>query len=264
MPAVRQSLRHGASFKQQPAVGQSLRHGLRPCHLPLTREAKPPQTPRYPAPLCRFHIGPVCGGAGPRGRDESRPYESILRFRPFGTTATARATVGRDALIPPHPAPPQCSAGGPWPSPTNRGKHGCPAGKHKPRGQPPSPCRGAHCAPGRPFRHAAFFKRQPAVRQSLRHGLQPCHLPLTREAKLPQTPRDPQPLCRGQCSHRPGKPRAAANTLGRIWNPPLRTTDNTQQPRPPAPPRLRFSAFWGIITAKRLLYKFCAAARRSG
>ena len=53
----------------------------------------------------------------------------------------------------------------------------------------PPPCRGAHCAPGRPFRHAASFKRQPAVRQSLRHGLRPCHLPLTREAKPPQTPR---------------------------------------------------------------------------
>ena len=108
--------------------------------------------------------------------------------------------------IPPHPAPPQCSAGGAWPSPTNRGKHGGPTGKHKPRGQPPSPCRGAHRAPGRPFRHAAFFKRQPAVRQSLRHGLRPCHLPLTREVKPPQTPRNPQPLCRGRCSHRPGDP----------------------------------------------------------
>ena len=96
-----------------------------------------------------------------------------------------RAAVGRDAPIPPHPAPPQCSAGGPWPSPTNRGKHGGPAGKHKPRGQPPSPCRGAHRAPGRPFRHAAFFKRQPAAGQSLRHGLRPCHLPLTREANPP-------------------------------------------------------------------------------
>ena len=40
-------------------------------------------------------------------------------------------------------------------------------------------------------------------------------------------------------------PRAAANAPGRIRNPPLRTTDNTQQPRPPAPPRLRFSAFLG-------------------
>ena len=142
---------NAARKKRQSDVRQSLRHGLRPCHLPLTREAKPPQTPRYPHPCrgryshrpgdpappqtsnfeiaavrrakspalrngengaanratatlryphpCRgrFYIGPVCGGAGARGRDESRPYESILRFRPFGTTATARATVGRDA-----------------------------------------------------------------------------------------------------------------------------------------------------------------------
>ena len=181
----------------------------------------------------RFHIGPVCGGAGPRGRDKSRPYESILRFRPFGTTATARATVGRDALIPPHPAPPQCSEGGPWPSPTNRGRHGGPEGKHKPRGQPSSPCRGAHCAPGRPFRHAASFKRQPAVRQSLRHGLRPCHLPLTREAKPPQTPRCRTPG-RGRCSHRPGKPRAAANTPGGYGTRPCEPRTISHNPgRPP-------------------------------
>ena len=164
----------------QPIPGGRNRPGDRNLALPAPRRG-------------RFHIGPVCGGAGLCGRDKSRPYESILRFRPFGTTATARVTVGRDALIPPHPAPLQCSAGGPWPSPTNRGKHGGPEGKHKPRGQPSSPCRGAHCAPGRPFRHATSFKRQPAAGQSLRHGLRPCHLPLTREAKLPQTPRPTAP-----------------------------------------------------------------------
>ena len=38
--AVRQSLRHAASLKWQSAARQSLRHGLRPCHLPLTREAE--------------------------------------------------------------------------------------------------------------------------------------------------------------------------------------------------------------------------------
>ena len=45
----------------------------------------------------RFHIGPVCGGTGPRGRDESRPYEQFLCFRPTGMTTATRATVGRDA-----------------------------------------------------------------------------------------------------------------------------------------------------------------------
>ena len=42
-----------------------------------------------------------CGGAGLRGRDKSRPYESILCFGPTGMAAATRAAVGRDALIPP-------------------------------------------------------------------------------------------------------------------------------------------------------------------
>ena len=46
-------------------------------------------------------IGPVCGGAGFRGRDKSRPYEQILCFAPAGMAAATRANVGRDALIPP-------------------------------------------------------------------------------------------------------------------------------------------------------------------
>ena len=102
----------------------------------------------------RFHIGPVYGGAGPRGRDKSRPYGPGETLRPNANPAL------------------------------------------------PYPCRGAHCAPGRPLRHAASFKRQPAVRQSLRHGLRPCHLPLTREAKPPQTPRYPAPPCADSISAR--------------------------------------------------------------
>ena len=70
-------------FKRQPAAGQSLRHGLRPCHLPLTREAKwshsprPTACPTAAATPCRgrFHIGPVWGGANTRGRAMARPYD---------------------------------------------------------------------------------------------------------------------------------------------------------------------------------------------
>ena len=116
---------------------------------------------------------------------------------------------------------PQGPAGGPWPSPTNHGERpanrcgldhpgdrraGCP--------HPAGPCGGGDvygliwppCQRGRKrrsgdcversrrsrepqfkkeefLRHAASLKRHLAVRQSLRHGLRPCHLPLTREAK---------------------------------------------------------------------------------
>ena len=52
------------------------------------------------------------GGANARGRDKSRPYEQIVCFGPIETAATTRAAVGRDALIPPHPAPPLAPAGG--------------------------------------------------------------------------------------------------------------------------------------------------------
>ena len=38
-----------------------------------------------------------------------------------GICGTYKTTVGRDALIPPHPAPPQAPAGGINPSPTNHG-----------------------------------------------------------------------------------------------------------------------------------------------
>ena len=38
-----------------------------------------------------------CGGADACGRDESRPYEQFLCFRPTGTATATRATVGRDA-----------------------------------------------------------------------------------------------------------------------------------------------------------------------
>ena len=55
--------------------------------------------------LCRgrFHIGPVCGGTGPRGRDESRPYDRRrVRGRPGKCQPHAAATpVGDDACIVP-------------------------------------------------------------------------------------------------------------------------------------------------------------------
>ena len=81
----------------------------------------------------RFRIGPVCGGGGPAGNCGPRNYRNICRGRclhrpensaapegpreghgpplqttendrPNRTAATARAFVGRDALIPPDPA----------------------------------------------------------------------------------------------------------------------------------------------------------------
>ena len=56
------------------------------------------------------------------------PYKPWKMLRPIGAVATTRATVGRDALIPPDLAAAQTPAGGINPSPTN---HGRPAANRK-------------------------------------------------------------------------------------------------------------------------------------
>ena len=48
------------------------------------------------------------------------PYMPSGNDRPNGIAAATRANVGRDALIPPHPAAAQGSAGGTNPAPTNK------------------------------------------------------------------------------------------------------------------------------------------------
>ena len=113
----------------QPIPGGRNRPGDRNLALPATPVGADSISARFAA------AWGSAGGINPA------PTNKMLCFGPTGTTATARATVGRDALIPPHPAPPQCSAGGPWPSPTNRGKHGGPAGNCKPC-VTCNPCRG--------------------------------------------------------------------------------------------------------------------------
>ena len=50
--------------------------------------------------------------ARPRGRAMALPYKPSEMPRQTGTAVTIRATVGRDALIPPHPAAPQTPPGG--------------------------------------------------------------------------------------------------------------------------------------------------------
>ena len=67
----------------------------------------------------------------PRGRDKSRPYGQILCFEPTGMAPPTRAAVGRDALIPPHPAPPRTPAGGYGIRPYNQ---------RQARGQPGNRC----------------------------------------------------------------------------------------------------------------------------
>ena len=58
-----------------------------------------------------------------------------------GICGTYKMTVGRDALTPPHPAPPQTPAGGINPSPTNRNKRRGQRENNKPC-DITNPCRG--------------------------------------------------------------------------------------------------------------------------
>ena len=123
MPAVRQSLRHGASFKQQPAVEQSLRHGLRPCHLPLTREAKPPQTLRR-RNLCRgrclHRSGGFAAAQGSAGGYGIRPYGLGQTPRPTANPTPPRTPRRGAHCAPGNPAAAQTPAGGINPAPTNK------------------------------------------------------------------------------------------------------------------------------------------------
>ena len=59
------------------------------------------------------------------------PLQTMANARPNGKGTRPRAAVGRDALIPPHPAAAGTPAGGINPSPTNHGEH--PAKWRRPR-----------------------------------------------------------------------------------------------------------------------------------
>ena len=93
------------------------------------------------------------------GRDKSRPYGQILCFEPTGMAPPTRAAVGRDALIPPHPAPPRTPAGGYGIRPYNQ---------RRARGQPGNrcPCVIINLCRGRCLHRSADL----ALPQGLREG----------------------------------------------------------------------------------------------
>ena len=90
-----------------------------------------------------------------------------------GICETYKTTVGRDALIPPHPAPPRTPAGGINPSPTNQRRARGQPGDRKPCAMT-NPCRGrcshrpAPPAPPRTPPRCGVHKRAPCnTRQTL-------------------------------------------------------------------------------------------------
>ena len=89
-----------------------------------------------------FHIRPVYGGAGFRGRDKSRPYGQILCFRQAGGYAAGQAGPiwnrplhGVFTAVGMFPILNRQGAAGVNARPTEPGKHGGHPGKYNPRGR---------------------------------------------------------------------------------------------------------------------------------
>ena len=192
-------------------AGQSLRHGLRPCHLPLTREAN----------LRQSYCPP------------GRPQLCVIA-----------TPVGDDAcIVPGDPAAAPTSPGGINPAPTahgerpaNRGGRGCPGKRRAGYPHPAGPCGSANTLPhpGAAFQGGAIPPSRPAAVPPPfdKGGKSAAKLrPGGKAASL----RDRYP-CRGRCLHRPGRPCGGANVPGRDKSRPYgprRTPGQPGRPRLP-------------------------------
>ena len=167
--------------------------------------------------LCagRIPYPPGSRRRGVRGRGMPLPYMASGHDRPNGLAAAARASVGRDALIPPGPAAGQGSAGGINPAPTGKfcvsgkpgGRNVCPGLQGRATALPQGSAAG-QAGPiwNRPL-HGVF-----AAARGLREGhAPPLHAVRERPAKWD---------CRGRpgerragCPH-PAGPRGGGNVPG--------------------------------------------------
>ena len=145
---LRASVGRNALIPPHPAAAQTPAGGINPAPTTDGRPAANPEKPRSrcTANLCRgrcLHcarrrvseanraagpaLRPEIVPGTPRWRKVSReghgpPLQTTENDRPNRTAATTQATVGRDALIPPHPAAAQTPAGGINPAPTIDGR----------------------------------------------------------------------------------------------------------------------------------------------
>ena len=186
----------------------------------------------------------------PRGaaRSPGGPWPSPTNLPnmpgPKGTAATHRASVGRDALIPPHPAAAQTFAGGYGIRPYGRRRMPRPTGKPRPP-VTTNLCRGRclHCARRRVSeanRAAGPALRPEIVPRTLRRrkapgGINPAPTNLPKCPAKPDGRNHPGDR-RAGCPH-PAAPRGGANVCGRIWNPPLRSMVGYATNREPQPCR---------------------------
>ena len=131
-PPTRATVGRDALIPPHPAAAQTPAGGMNPA--PTDRGN--PAANRNPR-VAATHVGDdarIVPGT-PRYRKVPReghdpPLQTPANARPNGMAPPTRATVGRDALIPPHPAAAQTPAGGMNPAPTDRGN---PAANRKPR-----------------------------------------------------------------------------------------------------------------------------------
>ena len=174
-----------------------------------------------------------------RGRAHGPPLQTAanLRFGPTGMAPPTRAAVGRDALIPPHPAPPRTPAGGYGIRPYNQRRARGQPGNRKPC-VTSNPCRG-RCLhrPGGPYaartptgginpapttnfcfdqpewprppgrrRAGCPIPPHPPRTPAGGYGIRPYNQRRARGQPGNRKPCVTSNPCRGRCSHRPGGP----------------------------------------------------------
>ena len=198
------------------------------------------------------------GTATAPGGINPAPTDKFCVSGQTGTATTHRTTVGRDALIPPHPAPPQTPAGGINPAPTNEF---CVSGQTGTAATHPGVRRAGcpHPAVSHGGANVSILNRQCAAGVNARPtkpetcGGQPGN----RGPALQQTPV-------GADSISAREPRGTANARGRDKSRPY---GRRRPPAAPSPPRpLAQGGFFVALFTKtpRFICRICAAARPSG
>ena len=157
---------------------------------------------------------------GPREAHDP-PLQTPANARSNRGDTSLGAAVGRDALIPPHPAAAQTPAGGMNPAPTDRGN---PAANRTPRATATHV--GAHIV--RPGNLVANRKPRATATHVGAHIVRPGNPAADRKPRVAAAP------CRGRCSHRPGNP-AIPQGPREGHDPPLQTPASAR-PNGIAPP----------------------------
>ena len=185
------------------------------------------------------------GGVRFPGRAMALPYKPRKTTGQTGTAVTTQASVGRDALIPPHPARRKRPRADMESAPTDDGECRGQPGNGAPAAPQTSVRDDACTAPAGAFRRPTGPQARLLGRRSSREPCGGVRFPgwdKSRPYKPSETTRQTGTGVTtrafvGRDALIPPHPRGGANTRGRIWNPPLRTTANAAANRETAAPR---------------------------